>query len=145
MNSTTILLVEDNEDDAFFMKRALRDAGIDNPVRMVEDGQQAIDYLSGAGAFAERADNPLPMIVFLDLKLPYKTGHEVLEWIRQQPQFAKLIVIVLTSSNEPIDLNRAYKSGANSYVVKPPTPEQLTELAKSFELWWLKQNTVGTA
>lgn len=145
MNSTTILLVEDNEDDAFFMKRALRDAGIDNPVRLVEDGQQAIDYLSGTGAFANREENPLPMIVFLDLNLPYKTGHEVLEWIRRQPQFTKLVVIVLTSSNEPVDLNRAYKNGANSYVVKPPTPEQLTDLAKSFELWWLKQNTVGAA
>ena len=143
MNSTTILLVEDNEYDAFFMKRALRDAGIANPVRILEDGQQAIDYLRGAAEFADRTENPLPMVVFLDLKLPFKTGHEVLEWIRQQPQFAKLIVIVLTSSNEPVDLNRAYKNGANSYVVKPPTPEQLTELAKSFELWWLKQNTVG--
>jgi CheY-like chemotaxis protein len=82
------------------------------------------------------------MVVFLDLKLPLKSGHEVLEWIRQQPQFAKLIVIVLTSSNEPVDLNRAYRNGANSYVVKPPTPEQLAELAKSFDLWWLGQNTV---
>ena len=144
MNSTTILVVEDNEDDAFFMRRALRDAGIANPVRIVEDGQQAIDYLAGKGEFADRAENPLPMVVFLDLKLPFKSGHEVLEWIRAQPQFAKLIVIVLTSSNEPLDLNRAYKNGANSYVVKPPTPEQLAELAKSFELWWLKQNTVGT-
>ena len=144
MNSTTILLVEDNEDDAFFMNRALRDAGITNPVRLVEDGQQAIDYLGGAGEYADRKDNPLPMVVFLDLKLPFKSGHEVLEWIRKQPEFAKLIVIVLTSSNEPVDLNRAYKTGANSYVVKPATPVQLTSLAKSFELWWLKQNTVGT-
>jgi CheY-like chemotaxis protein len=142
MNSTTILLVEDNEDDAFFMKRALRDAGIVNPVRVVEDGQQAVDYLRGAGEFEDRGGSPLPMVVFLDLKLPLKSGHEVLEWIRQQPQFAKLIVIVLTSSNEPVDLNRAYRNGANSYVVKPPTPEQLAELAKSFDLWWLGQNTV---
>jgi CheY-like chemotaxis protein len=144
MNPTTILLVEDNEDDAFFMQRALRDAGIDCPVRLLEDGQQAIDYLGGQGDYADRAAHPLPMIVFLDLKLPFKSGHEVLEWIRRQPQFAKLIVIVLTSSNEPVDLNRAYKNGANSYVVKPPTPEQLTDLARSFDLWWLKQNTVGS-
>lgn len=143
MTSHTILLVEDNEDDAFFMQRALRDAGIGNPVRWVEDGQQAIDYLAGTGEFADRGANPLPMIVFLDLKLPFKTGHQVLEWIRQQPQFARLIVIVLTSSSEPIDLNRAYKAGANSYVVKPPNPEELSQLAKSFQLWWLQQNTVG--
>jgi CheY-like chemotaxis protein len=145
MSSNTILLIEDNEDDAFFMQRALHDAGIDNPVRLLEDGQQAIDYLSGKGDYADRTANPLPMIVFLDLKLPFKSGHEVLEWIRRQPQFAKLIVIVLTSSSEPVDLNRAYKNGANSYVVKPPTPDQLTDLARSFDLWWLKQNKVGSS
>lgn len=143
MSSQTILVVEDNEDDAFFMQQALQDAGIANPVQLVEDGQQAIDYLSGAGEYADRQKHPLPMIVFLDLKLPFKTGHEVLEWIRKQPQFAKLIVIVLTSSAEPVDLNRAYKAGANSYVVKPPTPDQLSEMIKSFDLWWLRHNTTG--
>jgi len=99
--------------------------------------------LSGAREFSDRSRFPLPMIVFLDLKLPFKSGHEVLEWIRAQPQFAKLIVIVLTSSAEPVDLNRAYRAGANSYVVKPPTPAQLTEMAKSFDLWWLRHNVVG--
>jgi CheY-like chemotaxis protein len=143
MNPNTILLVEDNEDDAFFMRRALKDACIQNPVRHVEDGQQAIDYLAGSGDYADRDVHPLPMVVFLDLKLPFKSGHDVLQWIRNQPQFAKLVVIVLTSSNEPVDLDRAYKNGANSYVVKPPKPEDLTDLARSFELWWLKQNTVG--
>lgn len=143
MISNTILLVEDNEDDAFFMQNALREAGIANPVRLLEDGRQAVNYLGGVGEYADRTAHPLPMIVFLDLKLPYKSGHEVLEWIRQQPQFAKLIVIVLTSSNEPVDLNRAYRAGANSYVVKPPTPEELKTLAHSFQLWWLKQNKVG--
>lgn len=145
MSSHTILLVEDNEDDAFFMKRALRDAGIANPVYVAEDGRQAVDYLAGAGEFGDRERFPLPMIVFLDLKLPYRSGHEVLEWIRAQPQFAKLIVIVLTSSSEPVDLNRAYRAGANSYVVKPPTADQLTDLARSFHLWWLRHNTVGKA
>lgn len=143
MIPNTILLVEDNEDDAYFMKRALRGAGIENPVKLVEDGKQAIEYLSGAGKFADRTAHPLPMIVFLDLKLPLKSGHDVLEWIRAQPQFAKLIVIVLTSSSEPLDLNRAYKAGANSYVVKPATAEQLLETAKAFKLWWLGQNMVA--
>jgi CheY-like chemotaxis protein len=143
MISNTILLVEDNEDDAFFMQRALRDAGIQNPVQLAGDGRQAIDYLSGAGKYADRATYPLPVIVFLDLKLPFKSGHDVLEWIRAQPQFARLIVIVLTSSSEPVDLNRAYKAGANSYVVKPATAEQLLETAKAFKLWWLGQNMVS--
>lgn len=144
MNPEMILLVEDNEDDAFFMRQALKDARIDNPLHVVEDGQQAISYLSGMGAFADRQRHPLPMVVFLDLKLPIKTGHEVLAWIRAQPQFQKLIVIVLTSSNEPVDLNRSYQLGANSFVVKPPTPEQLLQLAEAFKLWWLRHNRVAS-
>jgi CheY-like chemotaxis protein len=142
MNPETILLVEDNEDDAFFMKQALKDAEIQNPMQLVEDGQEAINYLAGTGKYADRAKYPLPMIVFLDLKLPFKSGHQVLEWIRAQPEFKKLIVIVLTSSNEPVDLNRSYQLGANSFVVKPPTAAQLLELAEAFKLWWLRQNRV---
>jgi CheY-like chemotaxis protein len=144
MNSHTILLVEDNEDDVFLMKRALRVAGITNPLQIVEDGQAAIDYLAGAGAYADRARHPLPMIVFLDLKLPYKTGHDVLEWIRRQPHLEMLVVIVLTSSNEKVDLERAYRLGANSFVVKPPTTALLQKLVESFKLWWLTHNQ-GTA
>jgi CheY-like chemotaxis protein len=143
MNVQPILLVEDNEDDAFFMQQAVRDAEILNPVIHVEDGQQAIDYLSATGRFADRAQYPIPTVVFLDLKLPLKSGHQVLEWIRAQPQFQKLIVIVLTSSNEPVDLNRSYQLGANSFVVKPPTAQQLLELAEAFKLWWLRQNRVA--
>ena len=142
MNLQPILLVEDNEDDAFFMTQAVRDADIVNPLIHVEDGQQAIDYLAGTGRFQDRTKYPLPLVVFLDLKLPIKSGHQVLEWIRAQPQFAKLIVIVLTSSNEPVDLNRSYQLGANSFVVKPPTAAQLLDLAESFKLWWLRQNRV---
>lgn len=144
MTSQTILLVEDNEDDAFFMKQALIDAEILNPLQHVEDGQQAIDYLAGTGIYADRGKYPLPMVVFLDLKLPIATGHEVLAWIRRQPQFEKLVVIVLTSSNEPVDLNKSYKLGANSFVVKPPTSQQLLELAEAFKLWWLRQNRVAS-
>jgi CheY-like chemotaxis protein len=136
----TILLVEDNEDDAFFMRRALAEAGVTAPVIHLDDGRQAIDYLGGANDYADRTRHPQPSIVFLDLKLPFKTGLQVLEWLRQQPDLAKLIVIVLTSSNEPVDLKRAYRLGANSYVVKPPTTEQLRDLAKAFKLWWLNVN-----
>ena len=140
MNPNTILLVEDNEDDTFFMRQALKDAGIQNPLQHVEDGQAAVDYLAGTGKYGDRALYPLPMVVFLDLKLPFKSGHDVLSWIRRQPEFEKLIVIVLTSSDETVDLKRSYQLGANSYVVKPPTAEQLLELAQAFKLWWLHQN-----
>jgi CheY-like chemotaxis protein len=138
--SGTILLVEDNEDDVFLMKRALKGAGVTNPLQVVEDGQQAIDYLSGTGQFSNREQFPIPAIVFLDLKLPILRGLEVLDWIRQQPHLEDVVVVVLTSSNEPYDLKEAYRLGANSYLVKPPTADQLIDLAKAFRWYWLEFN-----
>lgn len=138
--SGTILLVEDNEDDVFLMKRALQTAGIVNPLHVVEDGQQALDYLSGKGIFADRLSHPLPAVIFLDLKLPLLLGLDVLSWIRSQPELASTVVVVLTSSNEPSDLKEAYRLGANSYVVKPPTADQLLDLAKAFKWYWLEFN-----
>lgn len=135
-----LLLVEDNEDDVFLMKRALKGARVLNPLFVAEDGQEAVDYLGGAGKFADRDQYPLPAVVFLDLKLPFISGHDVLAWIRRQRELESLVVIVLTSSNEPSDLNRCYALGANSYVVKPPTPEQLEEMAKAFKWYWLEYN-----
>ncbi len=135
-----ILLVEDNEDDVFLMKRALKAARVMNPLYVVEDGQEAVDYLGGAGKFANRESYPLPAVVFLDLKLPLISGHDVLAWIRRQYALESVVVIVLTSSNEASDLSRCYALGANSYLVKPPTPEQLEELAKAFKWYWLEYN-----
>ena len=79
-----LLLVEDNEDDVFLMKRALKGARVVNPLHVVDDGQDALDYLAGTGKFADRANYPLPAVIFLDLKLPYISGHDVLAWIRRQ-------------------------------------------------------------
>ena len=136
--SRAILLVEDNEDDLFLMKRALRNARIVNPVLVVETGQEAMDYLVGADKFADRDSYPIPAAVFIDLKLPLVFGHEVLAWIRRRKEFESLVVIVLTSSNEASDLNRCYSLGANSYLVKPPTAEQLEARAKAFKWQWLE-------
>jgi CheY-like chemotaxis protein len=135
-----ILLVEDNEDDVFLMKRALQGANVGNPLYVVEDGQEALDYLGGAGKFADRDNYPLPVVVFLDLKLPYISGHDVLAWTRRQKELESLVVIVLTSSNEASDLSRCYALGANSYLVKPPTPDQLEDLARAFKWYWLEYN-----
>jgi CheY-like chemotaxis protein len=137
---TAILLVEDNEDDIFLMRRALKEAEIRNPLHVVEDGEQAVDYLSGSGQFTDRALFPLPTLVFLDLKLPLKSGHDVLAWIKQHPGLQSLVVIVLTSSDEPSDVAKCYKLGANSYLVKPPSAEKLVDLAKSFKWYWLEYN-----
>jgi CheY-like chemotaxis protein len=138
--SRAILLVEDNEDDIFLMRRAMKGADVANPLYIVEDGQAAVDYLSGAGKYADRNAFPLPALVFLDLKLPFKSGHQVLAWIRQQPGLASTVVVVLTSSDETRDVEKSYSLGANSYLVKPPTSEQLLDMAKSFKWYWLDYN-----
>ena len=142
--SRAILLVEDNEDDVFLMERALEGAGISNPMLVAEDGQEAIDYLSGEGQFFDRAKYPIPALIFLDLKLPVKRGLDVLGWIREKPEFETIVVIVLTSSNEPSDLANSYRLGANSYVVKPPTATQLVEMAKAFKWYWLEFNSFAS-
>jgi CheY-like chemotaxis protein len=133
----TILLVEDNKDDMFLMKRAMQSARIVNPLIVVESGEDAMDYLSGAGKFADRDSYPLPAVVFLDLKLPIVFGHDVLAWIRSHEAFESLVVIVLTSSCEASDLSRCYALGANSYLVKPPTREQIEALVEAFKWPWV--------
>jgi CheY-like chemotaxis protein len=130
-SSLTILLVEDNEDDIFLMRRALKKAQIVTNLQTVTDGQQALDYLSGAGQFSDRRVFPLPTVVFLDLKLPYVGGFEVLAWLREQPLLNSIVVVVLTSSAENRDHEKASALGARSYLVKPPTPESLRQVLES--------------
>ncbi len=145
MTPRTILLAEDNEDDVFFMQRAAKACGITNPIQVACHGQAAIDYLEGAGEYADRECYPLPFLVFLDLKMPHKSGLEVLEWIRQQPQFQTLLVLILTTSREESDVQRAYRLGVNSYLVKPPNAAQLTELIKLVKAYWLDNPQLATS
>src|SRR5437870_5276522 len=131
----TILLVEDDENDLFFMQQAMQKAGVTNPIRVASDGQQAIDYFRGTGKFANREEFPLPCLVLLDLKLPHVMGLDVLKWIRQQPGVAA-IVVILSASREEADIATAYRLGANGYLVKPPDVAQLTDMAKSIKEFW---------
>jgi CheY-like chemotaxis protein len=132
----TILLVEDNEDDVFLMERALKSAGILNPVCVVEDGQRAIDYLAGSGDFADRARFPYPVVVFLDLKLPRKSGFDVLGWLRGRSDLPQPLIVVLSSSNSPQDIERVTALGAARYAVKPPTVDLFQQLTESFQIAW---------
>jgi CheY-like chemotaxis protein len=143
--ANAILLAEDNDDDVFLMKRALASAGVVNPVFVVDSGQRATDYLSGAGIYHDRSKYPMPAIVFLDLNLPLMSGHEVIAWIRAQRQLESLLVVVLTSSNEPSDVRRSYSLGANSYLVKPLTAGQVIDLAKAFNWSWLERTPATAA
>jgi len=136
----TILLVEDNEHDLVFMQRALKVAGVLNPVQIVTDGRQAIDYLAGTGNFSDRKKFPLPSLMFLDLKLPIVSGLEVLAWLRQKREFKSLIVLVLTTSKEPSDIDRAFDLGANAYLAKPSSVSDLTEMMRATKGFWLTFN-----
>ena len=138
-SSGTILLVEDNDDDVFAIRRALKNARIGNPLQVVTDGQRAVDYLSGADEYGDRARYPLPFITFLDLKLPYIDGFEVLSWIRQRPALESILVVVLTGSAESRDQERAYALGARSYLIKPPTADSLQGIFQSLNSFWLSK------
>jgi CheY-like chemotaxis protein len=133
MNSRNlILVVEDCEDDRFLFRQAARRAGLRNPVRFLEDGLEAIGYLSGIFFYADRDRFPLPKILVLDAKLPRKTGWEVLEWVRSRAEFADILVVVLTASEIISDLQKAYRMGANSFLLKPCQPEELIHIAQAF-------------
>ncbi len=140
-----ILQIEDDEHDVFFLKRAFQDAAITNPLHVVHDGQEAIDYLSGAGKFADRRRYPLPGLVLLDLKLPRRDGLEVLQWLKNDPCLACLPVIMFSSSAHPEDLDQAYRLGVNAFVVKPPGLKERADFALAVKQFWLRFNEVCPA
>ena len=137
----TILQVEDDPNDVFLLQHAMNEAGVANPIQVAMDGQQAIDYLKGAGKFANREKFPRPCLVLLDLKLPYVMGLEVLKWIRQQPG-TPLVVVMLTASAEEDDIATAYRLGANAFLTKPSKSSELEEMAKAIKDFWLTHNTL---
>lgn len=142
MNATSdiILLVEDNPKDVLLMQRALRKAEITTPIQVVSDGDEAVQYLSGEAPYHNRDIYPLPVLVLLDLKLPRRSGAEVLTWIRQQSNLKRLPVVVLTSSKEYADINRVYDIGANAYIVKPVSFDALVNIVKTLNIHWLVLN-----
>ena len=140
----TILQVEDDPNDVFLLQHAMTKAGVQNPIQVARDGQQAIDYLKGAGKFADRERFPIPCLVLLDLKLPHVMGLNVLKWIRQQPG-APLVVVMLTASGEDADIETAYRLGANGFLVKPSQASRLVDIAKAIKDFWLTHNTLPQA
>ena len=130
-----ILVAEDNADDVFLLRHAFKRAGLDGPLFVVTDGVEAIAYLNGDGVFADRAAHPLPDLLLLDLNMPRKDGFEVLEWVRANPRWARLMVHVLTASSRVTDVERAYELHANSYTVKPNRMDQLAAFAVALRQW----------
>ena len=139
--SRTFLLVEDSPDDAELTIRAFEKSRLVNEVVLVRDGQEALDYLFGAGLHAGRDLSVMPELVLLDLKLPKLGGLEVLRRMRQDPRTRRQPVVVLTSSNEEQDIISSYDLGANSFVRKPVDFEQFLEAARQLGLYWLVLNS----
>ena len=136
----TVLLVEDDEDDVFFMKMACQRTGIPHVFHVVANGDEAVEYLAGTGVFSDRIKHPFPDLVFLDIKLPKRTGHEVLEWVRAQPGLKNLPVVMLTSSQAVSDVSQAYQLGVTSFLRKIASPAEFGQGVRVILKYWLELN-----
>jgi CheY-like chemotaxis protein len=137
-----LLLVEDNEDDVVFMEKAFADARLACPHRVISDGLDVIHYLEGRTVYADRTRHPLPTHILLDLKLPRRSGLEILEWIRAHPELKSIRVSVLSSSKVPDDIARAQKLGIDQYLVKPVSYRDLLALVEGVcKAWQLGQRS----
>jgi len=132
----TVLLVEDDLNDIFLVKRAFKKAQIQNPLQVVTDGQEAIHYLRGGGRYADREAYPLPKLVVMDIKMPRRTGFEVLEWAKHDGPLRRIPIVIVSSSDNPADINRAYELGANAYMVKPVDYRAVEKLFESITHYW---------
>jgi CheY-like chemotaxis protein len=142
-DEAVILLAEDLPNDVFLTRRAFGRASIKNPLLVVRDGEECLAYLYGQGEYADRDRHPMPDILLLDLKMPKIDGFEVLREIRANKAFSALRIIVLTSSGEVRDVNKAYELGANSFLVKPLDFENLAAMMSTLSDFWLGQNTTS--
>jgi CheY-like chemotaxis protein len=140
MNAVEILLVEDNPDDVELTVRALRKSNFTNPIRVLRDGAEALDYLFGNAADGRPNMATVPVVMLLDLKMPKVNGVEVLQKVKSDPNTKTIPVVVLTSSREDRDLHETYKLGANSYIVKPVDFEQFNRAVNQIGMYWLLIN-----
>lgn len=140
MTSKPILLVEDTPDDAELTVMSLKQSGLANDVVVAEDGLEALEYLFGEGRYAGRNPLDTPALILLDIKMPRLDGIEVLQRLRADRRTSVLPVVILTTSNEDVDLVRAYESGANAYVRKPVSLTQFQEAVRQLGLFWILTN-----
>lgn len=140
-----ILLIEDDENDVFFMQRAFAKVCPPVSLHVVRDGREALQYLFGEGEFSDRESFPLPCLTLLDLNIPYVPGMEVLKRLREDAELQRLIVVVLTSSALESDMEEAYTLGANSYLTKPTEVDERLEIAELLSRYWLRKNRLPTA
>lgn len=136
----TILVVDDDPDDLLTLRRAAGKARLANPLKTLPDGEAAVAWLSRFLPGGDPAGEVPPVLMILDLKMPRLSGFEVLEWLRAQPGLRKLPVVVFTSSDQDPDVNRAFDLGANSYLVKPVSFQDLVDRLATLGLFWVLLN-----
>jgi CheY-like chemotaxis protein len=136
-NGKCILVAEDEQIDAFILEEAFRKLALPARLMIVRDGQEAVNYLSGHGCYADRHNYPVPRLVVLDLKMPRMDGFDVLAWLAERPEFKALPRIILSSSSHESDMQRARQLGAAHYYVKPNSLQQLSELLQDICRRWL--------
>lgn len=140
MSRKTVLVADDDADDISLLKRAFLRAGLDVHLKVARDGEEVIQYLHGDAAYADRDEFPMPRLLLLDLKMPRTDGFEVLEWVRKQSDLRRLLVVVMTSSDEPQDVDRAYDLGANSFLRKPDDFTNLVKMSQKLHDYWMETN-----
>jgi CheY-like chemotaxis protein len=138
--SVPILVADDDAHDTMLVELAVKRAELGLQLASVKDGEEAIDYLMGRARFADREAHPFPKMLLLDLKMPRLNGFDVLDFVRGQPALRRLPVVIFSSSDDPKDIQRAYDSGANSYLCKPHSNGDLSALLKALEDYWCKFN-----
>jgi CheY-like chemotaxis protein len=137
----TILLVEDDPNDYRLMQRAFDKAELTQHVVRVANGDDAVSYIAGEEQFSDRDENPLPALMLLDIKLPRRSGFEVLSFIRKRKDpICRLPIVMLSASRQSVDVNKAYELGANSYLTKPDTIAELHQIVASIKEYWLTLN-----
>jgi len=139
--STTILLVEDNQDHVILIKKALRDNGLVNDIRVVTTGEHALDYLFRRGEYADPASSPPPGLILLDLKLPGIDGMEVLKMIKEDAQLRLIPAVMLTTSARESEVLASYSYGVNSYIQKPVDFAKFVDTVRGLRMYWLLLNT----
>ena len=133
----SVLLVEDDDNDVVLVKHTLKKAQIQNPLQVVNDGEEAVEYLKGDGKYEDRERWPLPELIVMDIKMPRLSGFDVLEWLKGNGgPLRRIPIVIVSSSDNPDDINRAYELGANAYMVKPMDSRGVEHLFQTITHYW---------